>query len=57
MFHGEGRFVTMFMQAAVGQKQIVTRENLDYSVAAVLKTQMKRNQVGVKVHAHRHVLQ
>ena len=57
MFHGEGRFVTMFMQAAVGQKQIVTRENLDYSVAAVLKTQMKRNQVGIKVHARRHVLQ
>jgi hypothetical protein len=22
----------MFMQAAIGQKQIVTRENLDYSV-------------------------
>ncbi|KPJ98870.1 MAG: hypothetical protein AMJ60_06915 [Desulfobacterales bacterium SG8_35] len=29
-------FGTKFMQAAIGQKQIVTSGNMDYSVAAVI---------------------
>ena len=50
-------FAARFTAAAIGQKQIVRQANLDYSVAAGARPEMKSNSIGGKVYACGNVLQ